>query len=117
MEPAVWGLISDLLKDPDLLRTGLERMIEEERRGWRGGPEREAKAWLEKLTEANRQRKRAQDLAIQGLLDYGELRAKLAALTRPARRPRRSWKHYAADAREWWDWKGTATLSYVLTSA
>jgi hypothetical protein len=30
LEPAVWGLISDLLKDPDLLRTGLERMIEEE---------------------------------------------------------------------------------------
>jgi protein-tyrosine-phosphatase len=80
VEPAVWGLISDLLKDPDLLRTGLERMIEEERRGWRGDPEREAKAWLEKLTEVDRQRERAQDLAIQGLLDYGELRAKLAAL-------------------------------------
>ena len=54
MEFAVWGLISDLLKDPDLLRTGLERMIEEERRSWRGDPEREAKAWLEKLTEVDR---------------------------------------------------------------
>lgn len=80
VEPAVWGIISDMLKDPDLLRTGLERMIEEERRGWRGDSEREAKAWLEKLTEADRQRERAQDLAIQGLLDYDELRAKLAAL-------------------------------------
>ena len=77
----MWGLISDLLKDPDLLRTGLERMIEEERRSWRGDPEREAKAWLEKLTEVDRQRQRTQDLAIQGLLDYGELRAKFAALT------------------------------------
>jgi site-specific DNA recombinase len=80
VEPAVWGLISDLLKDPHLLRTDLERMIDEERRGWRGDTESEVKAWLEKLTEADRQRERAQDLAIQGLLDYGELRAKLAAL-------------------------------------
>ena len=53
VEPAVWSLISDLLKDPDLLRTGLERMIEEERRGWRGDPECEAKVWLEKLAEAD----------------------------------------------------------------
>lgn len=48
---------------------GLERMIDEERRGWHVDPEREAKAWIEKLTEVDRQRERAQDLAIQGLLD------------------------------------------------
>jgi hypothetical protein len=56
-------------------------MIDEERRGWRGDPAGEATAWLEKLTETDRQRERAQDMAIHGLLDYGELRAKLAALS------------------------------------
>ena len=81
VEPAVWKLVSGLLKNPELLRKGLERMIDEERRGLRGDPEREAKAWLEKLNEVDRQRERAQDMAIQGLLDYEELRAKLAALS------------------------------------
>ena len=36
--------------------------------------------WQDKLTEVNRQRSRAQDMAIQGLLDYDELRTKLASL-------------------------------------
>ena len=81
MEPAVWELISGLLKDPELLQRGLESMINEERRGLRGDPQDEAKAWIEKLSEADRQRERAQDLAIQGLLGYDELRAKLAALS------------------------------------
>ncbi len=55
-------------------------MIELERNGTRGDPEREAKAWLEKLAELDEQRSRAQNLAIEGLLDHDELRAKLAAL-------------------------------------
>ncbi len=55
-------------------------MIELERGATRGDPEREAKTWLDKLSEVDRQRSRAQDMAIQGLLDYDELRAKLASL-------------------------------------
>ena len=35
-EPAVWGLVSDLLCDPDRLRSGLDAMIERERAGDRG---------------------------------------------------------------------------------
>ncbi len=78
--PAVWELVSGLLKDPEQLRADLDRMIELERNGTRGDPEREAKAWLEKLAELDEQRSRAQNLAIEGLLDHDELRAKLAAL-------------------------------------
>jgi hypothetical protein len=38
------------------LRTGLEKMIEQQRNESRGDPEREAKAWLHKLTEVDRAR-------------------------------------------------------------
>ena len=34
----------------------LKRMIELEREGTRGNPEREAKAWLEKLSEVDQER-------------------------------------------------------------
>ena len=77
---AVWGLVSGLLLDPTRLREGLERMVEEERAGHRGDPEREAKAWLDKLAEADRRRAGYLDLAADGLMRKDELRAKLAAV-------------------------------------
>jgi len=80
VEPRVWELVSSLMTDPEQLCADLERMIELERETLRGNPEREAKAWLDKLTEVERQRSRVQDMAIEGLLDYDELRAKLVAL-------------------------------------
>ena len=80
LEPAVWDLVSDLLKDRERLREGLERMIAEEREGVRGDPERKAGAWLGKLAEADRKRSGFQDLAAEGLITFDELRAKLADL-------------------------------------
>jgi len=80
LEPAVWDLVSGLLKDPERLRDGLERIIEEERKGVRGDPEREARMWLEKITEADRKRSGFQDMAAEGLITFDELRAKLADL-------------------------------------
>ena len=80
LEPAVWDLVSDLLKDPGRLREGLERTIGEKRKEMRGDPEREAKAWLEKLAEADRKRSGFQDMAAEGLITFDELRAKLADL-------------------------------------
>ena len=77
---AVWDLISGLLSEPERLRAGLEAMIEEERKGMRGDPERETKAWLQKLSEADRKRDGYLDLAAEGFLDREELRAKLTAL-------------------------------------
>lgn len=53
VETRVWDLVSNLLKDPKRLRTGLEAMIEAERSGMRGDPEREIKVWSERLAEAD----------------------------------------------------------------
>ena len=36
LEPRIWDLVSGLLKEPEQLRAGLDRMIELERRGMRG---------------------------------------------------------------------------------
>ena len=47
-------------------------MIELEREELRGDPMREAKVWLEKLSEANQQRPRAQGITIEGMLDYDD---------------------------------------------
>jgi hypothetical protein len=80
LEPAVWDLVSGLLKDPERLREGLERMIEEERKGVRGDPEREARMWLEKIAEADRKRGDFHDTAAEGLITFDELREKLADL-------------------------------------
>ncbi len=55
-------------------------MIELEREGARRNPEQDAKVWLDKLAKVGRQRSRAQDLAVEGLLNHDELRAKLASL-------------------------------------
>lgn len=78
--PAVWDLVSGLLLDPERLRAGLERMIEEERAGMPGDPGQDAGAWRERLAEADRRRSGYLDLAADGLMERGELRAKLAAL-------------------------------------
>ena len=73
----VWEFVRSLLLDPERLRTGLERMIEQERKGMRGDPEHEAKVWLEKITEADRKRGGYLDLAATGRMSYAELDVKL----------------------------------------
>ncbi len=80
IEAFAWHFVRDLLLDPDRLRADLDAAIELEReRGTHGDPEREAKTWLDRIAEADRQRARAQDLAVEGLLSPDELRAKLAS--------------------------------------
>jgi hypothetical protein len=80
LEATVWQFVSGLLKDPEQLRADLERMIELEREGMHGGPDREAKMWLDKLSEINHKRSGFQDMAAEGLITFDELRSKLAAL-------------------------------------
>ena len=80
VEEAVWELVSSLMQDPERLRVGLDTLIEERRKAMHSDPERETQTWLRKLDEVDLKRRRAQDLAIQGLLDPDELRAKLAEL-------------------------------------
>jgi hypothetical protein len=53
---AVWDLISRLLNDPERVRAGLDEMIEQERAGMCGDPDREAASWLEKLSEDEQER-------------------------------------------------------------
>jgi site-specific DNA recombinase len=80
VELLVWEFVSDLLKDPERLRDGLEEVIQRERGRAHGDPDREAKAWADKLAEADHKRARFQDMSAEGLFTFGELRAKLAAL-------------------------------------
>jgi site-specific DNA recombinase len=53
LEPAVWELVSGLLKEPERIREGLEQLIEEERQGMHGNPVQEQAVWLQKLAEVD----------------------------------------------------------------
>jgi site-specific DNA recombinase len=80
VESGVWNLVCSILTDPKQLRDDLERLLEQERHGVRGNPEREVRTWLEKLSEIDRKRSRYIDLAADGIMSRDELKAKLARL-------------------------------------
>ena len=80
VEPLVWEFVSGLLKDPERLRAGLERLIEQERAAMRGDPEQEVKAWLEKLSEVDQERRGYIRLAAKRHITDEELADELAAL-------------------------------------
>jgi site-specific DNA recombinase len=80
VEAGVWGIISELLADPERLRLGLERMIERERSKVSRAPEREAALWAKRLEQIERKRSSFQDMAAEGLISFDELRAKLEVL-------------------------------------
>lgn len=65
-EAMVWEFVSGLLREPARLRAGLERLIEQERAAMRGDPEQQAKAWLEKHSEADQERRGYLRLAAKG---------------------------------------------------
>ena len=69
-----------MLKEPEHLRRDLEKMIAPQREGKGEGPDREAKAWAEKLAEVDSKRSRYQDMAAEGLITFDELRTKLCDL-------------------------------------
>lgn len=81
IEALVWDFVSGIFKDPARLRVGLEKRVEEERlKGTRGDPEREAKGWLDKLTEAENERRGYLRLAAKGRMRDEELDRALAEL-------------------------------------
>lgn len=80
LEPEVWGIVSELMKDPERLREDLEAMIELERAGRRGDPAREAKGWLDKLAATDRMRRNYQEMAAKGLMTFEELAEELGRL-------------------------------------
>jgi SMC interacting uncharacterized protein involved in chromosome segregation len=80
VEARVWDVVSGILKDPERLRAGLDYMIEQERRSTHGDPATETERWLKEISEAGRKRARYQEMAAEGLIDFEELRTRLAAL-------------------------------------
>jgi hypothetical protein len=76
----VWDLVSRFLKDPERLRAGLDEMIERERAGMRGNPDREAASWSQKLSEVGQERRGYIRLAAKGHLTDGDLEQALAEL-------------------------------------
>jgi len=79
-EPLVWEFVSGLLKEPERLKAGIERLIEQEQAAMRGNPEQEAKAWLEKLSEVDQERRGYLRLAAKGRITDEELDEALAEL-------------------------------------
>ncbi len=77
VEAEVWEEVSSLLKEPERLRAGVTRMLEDQRRG---DPEREMRLWAKRLAAVDAKRSRYQDMAAEGLIDFDELRAKLDTL-------------------------------------
>jgi site-specific DNA recombinase len=80
VEDIVWHFVSELLKDPDRIKAGLEVLIEQERDAAHGDPGREARLWEEKIAECSRLRNAYQDQQAAGLMTLEELGSKLAKL-------------------------------------
>jgi site-specific DNA recombinase len=80
LESAVWGLVRALLEDPARIKAGLEELIEQERAGTHGDPDREEAAWFEKLSEAEHERWGYLRLAAKGHMTDDDLAEALAEL-------------------------------------
>jgi len=80
LEPAVWELVSGLLKDPQKLAAGMDRLIEQEA-AWRtDGPDRESEILLGKVSECARLRAAYQEQQASGVMTMDELAAKVEEL-------------------------------------
>ena len=80
LEPMVWDYVSGVMKNPEGLRADLDRMIELERAGTRGNPDKEAKLWAERLVEVDRKRAKYQEAFAADAVTLPELKAYLAEL-------------------------------------
>lgn len=82
LEEKVWRLASGFLKDPERLRTGLEEKIrrEEEAAQLNRDPEKHVRFWHERISETQEKRRRYQEMAATGLIEFDELRERLSGL-------------------------------------
>ena len=80
VEPLVWEGVSEVLGEPERLRHGLQRMLENEKETSAVDHGEEARVWQQKLSEIGRKRANFQELAAEGFMTKGELRSKLDAL-------------------------------------
>jgi hypothetical protein len=68
VEPPVWDFVSDLLTDPEKIRSGMEALIKQERASEPRNLDREVKVWTKKLAEYTRLRSAYQDQQAAGLM-------------------------------------------------
>jgi hypothetical protein len=81
IEEQVWGFVRGLLRDPERIRAGLDRLIEEERTDAGRDPERrDAEFWSRKMTETEVERRGYHRLAAKGHMTDQELVAALSEL-------------------------------------
>lgn len=79
-EQVVWQFVSDLLRNPEAIRRGMERLIEQERTDRTGDPEHEAEVWAGKVAECDRRRSAYQNQQAAGMMTLEELDSKLKEL-------------------------------------
>jgi recombinase-like zinc beta ribbon protein len=80
IEEQVWGFVRGLLWDPERIRAGIERLIEEERTDAGRDPEKDAEFWSRKMTEVEVERRGYHRLAAKGHMTDEELAAALSEL-------------------------------------
>jgi hypothetical protein len=80
LEERVWGAVSAILTDPEKLRAGLDEMIERERTQMLGDPVKEAATLGKRLRAIKSRRSRYQEMAADGLINFDELRERLARI-------------------------------------
>ncbi len=80
IEEQVWGFVRGLLRDPERIRAGIDRLIEEERTDAGGDPERDAEFWSRKMTEVEVERRGYHRLAAKGHMTDEELTSALSEL-------------------------------------
>jgi len=81
LEPLVWHYVSGAMKDPESLRSDLDRYIELERGpGRRGDPDREALLWADRLADVERRRGKYQEAFAADAMTLPELKGRLAEL-------------------------------------
>jgi site-specific DNA recombinase len=80
IEEQVWGFVRGLLRDPERIRAGLDRLIDEERAEAGRDPQRDAQFWSRKITEAEVERRGYHRLAVKGHMTDEELATALAEL-------------------------------------
>ena len=80
IEEQVWEFVCGLLRDPERIRAGLDRLIDEERTDAGRDPESDAEFWSKKITEVEVERRGYHKLAAKGHMTDEELAAALSEL-------------------------------------
>ena len=80
IEDQIWNFVSGLLRDPERIRDGLNRLIENERANVGRDPERDAEFWSRKISEVEVERRGYHRLAAKGHMTDEELSAALLDL-------------------------------------